>query len=361
MRVFLSAGEASGDAYAAALASRVSERNPAATFEGIGGPRLRAVGAHIVSDSSRWGAIGILESLRVVPRVLLGYHKAKRALKTGAPGLMIPIDFGFVNIKLARHARGAGWKVLYFVPPGSWRRDRQGHDLPQITDAIVTPFSWSAEILNRMGANAHWFGHPLQELIASTGSALDRRVLGVLPGSRDGEISANLRLVAKVLEGWGEPIEFALATGVDAASVRALWQRLGGPAATFTQGDTHGVLLRSRAAIVCSGTATLEAAICRTPSVVVYAGTRMQHVEARLLNLEKRIPYVALPNILLGREAVPEFKLWHAQPIPVRTALDSVWTGGAARDSQLAAFEELRAELGPADAISRAADLAIRI
>src|SRR5688572_21772274 len=123
MRVFFSAGEASGDAYAAALLREMVRLGSGLRFlfEGVGGSQLSAAGANVVVDSSKWGAISILQSLKVAPRVVGGYSKAKRALRKGRPGLFIPIDFGYVNVRLARYAKKQGWKVLYFIPPGSWR------------------------------------------------------------------------------------------------------------------------------------------------------------------------------------------------------------------------------------------------
>ena len=122
-------------------------------FQAVGGRRLEAAGARIVADSSSWSAMSVVESARVFARALIGFYRARAELRKGSPGVLVPIDFGFFNVKLARYAKSLGWKVLYFMPPGSWRKDSQGADLPAITDAIVTPFPWSAEMLNDMGAN----------------------------------------------------------------------------------------------------------------------------------------------------------------------------------------------------------------
>ena len=162
------------------------------------------------------------------------------------PGLFLPIDFGYVNIRLARHAKRSGWKVLYFVPPSSWRRDKQGKDLPVITDAVATPFSWSADLLAAKGAQAFWFGHPILQLLKErkVGHAPDvSGRIAILPGSRSHEIKENLPLLAATLK---EPVEFALAPSVNVEKFRAVWQRLAPnrPDDRFTQGDVYGVLTR---------------------------------------------------------------------------------------------------------------------
>ena len=320
--------------------------------------RLRAAGAAIVADSTRWGAIGVAQAFRVAPRITRGFYRAKAQLLASEPGLFVPIDFGYMNLRLARHAKGGGWKVLYFVPPGSWRRDRQGRDLPELTDAIVTPFPWSAEILQRMGANAHFFGHPLKQMVASAPAApAVRASIAVLPGSRDAEIGMNLPTIARALEGRPEPVEFAVAPTIGSARLSKMWRRFAPTRKgdIFTEGDTYGVLKRARAAVVCSGTATLEAALCGCPTVVVYRITPMTELQARLMRF--KVEFISQPNILLQRAVLPELIQYDATPATVRAALEPLLAETPERAAQLAAFEELSGILGPSDAIDQTAAL----
>jgi len=368
MNVFFSAGEASGDAYAAALTLEMRRLNGSAShseqrdlsFLGIGGKRFRDAGAQIVADSSQWGAVSILESLKMVPRVIRSYYRSKRFLKSATPGLFIPIDFGYVNIRLSRHAKNHGWKVMYFAPPSSWRRDKQGRDLPAITDAVATPFSWSADLLNAIGAHAHWYGHPIRQLlkdrhVGRAPSASER--IAVLPGSRSHEIKENLPLLAATLK---EPVEFALAPSIDAERFKADWSKLtsGRKGDLFTQGDVYAVLTRCHAAVVCSGTATLEAALCRCPMVVIYKLPKVAEVEAKIVGF-KLPEFVSLPNILLQRRVVAELIQTNATPENLRRELDEILTDTTARDAQLSAFDELEILLGPDDAITESAKLAL--
>jgi lipid-A-disaccharide synthase len=363
MNVFLSAGEASGDAYAGALVSEIQRLSPNSglKYMGIGGKRFRDSGATITADSSEWGAVSILESLKVVPKVIRGYYRAKRFVKTTEPGLLIPIDFGYVNIRLARHGKRAGWKVLYFVPPSSWRRDKQGKDLPFITDAISTPFSWSADLLKKAGANAHWFGHPILQLLRDRGLGRAPETsahVAVLPGSRSHEIKENLPLLAATLN---EPVEFALAPSVDYDKFKADWSRLA-PGRTqdrYTQGDVYAVLTRCRAAVVCSGTATLEAALCRCPMVVIYKLPKIAEVEAKLVRF-KMPEFISLPNILLQRKIVPELVQTEATPENLRRELDQVLNNPAVRCAQIKGFDDLETLLGESDAITKTAELALK-
>lgn len=361
MRVFLSAGEASGDAYAAALVEAVRMRLPDASFEGVGGKRLARAGARLVAESSDWGSIGVVKAIGVFPRVYAGYWKAKRHLELGPPGVCVPIDFGAMNIKLARSAKRLGWKVLYFAPPGSWRKDRQGKDLPRFTDEIVTQFPWSAELLNQAGGTAHWFGHPLKEMVAQNLAATGPLVrhpdrIAVLAGSRLHEIEHTLRVVAGVAERLppATVLEFAVATTIEPEAFRRRWRKLA-PARNdlFTPDDTYGVFRRSQAAIVCSGTATLEAALCGCPCVVVYVVSKAMEIEYHLLR--PKFDYVSLPNILLDRPLLKELLQHAATPDRIAGELVAL-RGGPRRDEQLAAFAELDNLLGPPEGIARAAE-----
>lgn len=363
-RVFLSTGEASGDVYGAALVEAIRSQSDApVAFEAVGSSALRSAEARIVRDSGRWGAIGATQALRVLPSALAGLWAAKSWCSRGEPGLLIPIDFGFFNIRLARHARRHGWRVLYFVPPGSWRRDRQGADLPQIADEIVTPFSWSAEILTGMGASAHWFGHPLKQLVEAERAALaptvERRGIAVLPGSRQAEIEQNLPVLSGVLARFEEPASFAIAPSLDLDWVRRRWQKLapGRGGDRFVQGQARRVMLEARAGLICSGTATLEAVLCGLPHVVFYRISKVTEIEARLIGF--RPTFVSQPNIIMNRQIVPERLQHDAVPDKIEPDLRRLLAEGPDRQAQLDAFGELQSLLGGADAIDQTARLAL--
>ncbi len=348
-RVLISAGEASGDAYGAGLVRELRALDPSLGIEGLGGARMRGEGVRLHADSSAWGAISIVQSLRVYPRVVRGYYRAKRALGRGEPGLFVPIDFGYANVRLARHAKGRGWRVLWFVPPSSWRRDRQGEDVARLSDEIVTPFPWSAEILRGMGASAHFFGHPIKSLRPPYRPGRAREGIALLPGSRVSEIELLLPLYREAVRGMAGPFTIPVPE-----ARRALAERLWGSSEGIVS-DVGEALASARGAIVCSGTATLEAALARTPFVVAYRLSPATLREAKLIRF-RRPKYVALPNILLDRLAVPELIQDDATPEGLRAALERVLADPA---EELASFEELDALLGPPDAVRRTAALAL--
>lgn len=341
--------------YAAALAAKLP---PGATLEAVGGRKLRALNVRMVADCSKWGALGILEALKVLPRVWWGFQAAKRALAKGEPGVFVPIDFGYMNVKLARYAKQRGWKVLYFVPPGSWRRDKQGRDLPEITDQIVTPFPWSAKLLQEAGANAHFLGHPLLEMIASAGEPPERGgEVALLPGSRKHEIEHNLPVLAAAVARLGVThVAFAVASSLAPGELERLWAKHAptGVTARF-ESDRYQVMRSCRAGILCSGTATLEAALCGLPHVVVYRGSKWMELEFKIR--KPKFDFISQPNILLGRGLLTELIQDDASPDRVAEELRPLLEDSARRQEQLEAFEKLRLELLPDNAITETANL----
>ena len=367
MRLFISAGEASGDMYGAYLIKEIKKLRPYddIQMQAIGSTMLRAAGATIVANSSKWGAMGVWQSIKVGPRVMIGYFKAKKAMKKGDTGLFVPIDFGYLNMRLAKFARQQEWKVLYFMPPGSWKRSSQGEGLAEVTDEVVTPFSWSAGYLNSAGVNAHFYGHPLKQIIDDYGGVAEPDVdrVAVLPGSRKHEIKANIKALAKAsLQLPNETvIEFALAPNVQRQFVATLWEkhlkRRVQP--VYTQGDTVGVLKRARVAVVCSGTATLEAALCGCPMVVVYRLTFMMRLEAKLLKIKPQ--FIALPNIILNRKIVPELIHKDANPNAIASWLLRLGADGNDREAQLVGFDYVDEALGEYHAVTKTGEIAVRL
>ncbi len=352
MQVLFSCGEASGDVYVAELATRLKALDPSMELTAVGGRRSLGAGCAILCDSTRWGVMGILQAFLVYPKVLAGLYKSKSFLARVEPGLFVPVDYGYLNIRLARFAKSKGWKVAYFSPPGSWRKDRQGADLPGITDLIVTPFSWSAEILGKMGADARWYGHPLNQIIAGTPKVAERSGIAVLPGSRKHEVDMNLRPVIAAIKPLGLVARIGVAPSIDEAWLRKTWDELGGPPAEFFT-TARDALSGAQVAIVCSGTATLEAALCNTPTVIVYRVTPAMYVEFYIRR--PVFKFIGLPNILLDRLVVPELIHTGATPESIREHVVALLADGPERRAQLDAFAELAGTLGPDDALDRSA------
>ncbi|MDQ2986087.1 MAG: hypothetical protein M3R13_05130 [Armatimonadota bacterium] len=361
-RILISTGEASGDAVGAKLLEEMRMLGFSGKAYAVGSTRLREAGAEIIADSSTWGALGVYQAVKKAPRLLAGGFGVKKWVKANMPDMVVAIDFGFMNVRLCRHAKKLGIKTFYFLPPGSWRRDRAGGDLPNICDRIATQFTWSERLLREKGANVEWVGHPVRQMVGKVPLMQDRTLLAVLPGSRRHEIELNLPVMARAVGLLGHlgglRVRIACAPNTDALWVSGLWSRNCAVPAEISRDGAVNALREARAAIVCSGTATLEAAVCKTPMVVVYVLDRLMVAEAKLIRL--KFDYIAQPSILLNRLVAPE--LFYVNATPERIAEEIrplLIQGSTAQKQQLGDFEEIDALLGPDDAITRAAKIAI--
>ncbi|RMH10118.1 MAG: lipid-A-disaccharide synthase [Armatimonadetes bacterium] len=359
--VVILAGEASGDLYGADLAQTLKTRLPEVEIYGVGGARMAEAGVHLVADSRAWGAIGVVESLKVAPKVVWAFQRVKRFLHATKPDLIVPIDFGAFNVPLCRWAKRWGLRVLYYIPPGSWRRDRQGADLPQCTDWIVTPFQWSAELLQAMGARAYWAPHPLLRLARPSVEkevfcerlGLDpyRPVIALLPGSRRHEVRALTPLYARVADSIYSVMPEAqfvisVAPHLDPDWIHILWADGSRQWVPTEKHSVWNLLAHADVALVCSGTATLEAALLNTPMVIVYRGDWLMNLEYRLRRRRLQLRWIGLPNLILQRDVCPELIQEAASPESLTRALIKLLRDEATRAAQLQAFAEIRQALG---------------
>ena len=200
MNIAILSGEISGDLIGGALAEELRRQRPGVTLWGLGSSAMREAGVELLADSGGWGVISLAQGLVKYPYLRFDvYPRIIKALKQRRPDVLVLIDFGAFNVKVARFAKRAGIPVCYYFPPGAWRREGdKGAELGRITDVLAVPFAWSAERFRRLGANAVNVGHPLVERArpsmtrAEFAAEFDmdptRPIIGLLPGSRLHEI-----------------------------------------------------------------------------------------------------------------------------------------------------------------------------
>ena len=373
----LAAGEASGDMYAAELLDALHERLPDLQAFGLGGARSRAAGMETIVDMDRVSVMGLAEVVRHYPDLRRAMHEMTDALEARRPDLLVAIDFQEFNQRLARAARARGIPVLFFVAPQvwAWRANRARH-FHEIADHLAVLFDFEVPLFERHGLPTTHVGHPLIDLIdreapsrSDARRALslddDTPVIGLLPGSRRGEIERLLpvflqaaeRLLAAdvrrvfLLPRAGSIDPRWLAARVDAAAPSPpLRERL-----MVVDRGSRRVMAASDALLVASGTASLEAALIGTPMVIAYRTSALTHALARRL---VRIEHVGLPNIILGREVVPERIQHQATPGRLAADVEDVLSpqGNAAQRTALA---DVRERLGAGGAFERLADLAV--
>lgn len=311
MKIFFSAGDVSGDIHSAEVARRIASSHPDWKLEAVGGTHLREAGVRIIGDSTGFGVMGLTSALALVPKVLLLQRRVLHSLKTTPPDVALLCDWGAFNGRLLPHLKQLQIPVLYYFPPRSWQQNStRGLGIVPFVDSVATPFEWSAKQLRSAGANASWVGHPLLEQVqrvkdAAPSSPQPRRI-ALLPGSREMEwkwIAPHIADAARLILAQKPDVTFVAVVPKGCASQV---QKYFSGICEISEGDATKVLLECQAAIVKSGTATLEAAVCNVPQVVVYNATPLLRAQWKWMGFAKKIPFVAMPNIIAEREIVPE-------------------------------------------------------
>ncbi|MEB3330666.1 MAG: lipid-A-disaccharide synthase [Candidatus Sericytochromatia bacterium] len=359
-RLFLSAGEVSGDRYGAALAAFLRSQAPGVELRGLGGSCMAAAGVALVDDVTPVSAVGLLEQLPAVARVLRALGAARRVLAAWRPDVVVLIDFQGANMRLARAARELGIPTVYWLLPQAWLWGLPGElaRVARAVDQLIAVLPPEAAAYRDAGGAVVQVGHPLLDLLAELPPhrPAPGPLVALLPGSRAAEIRALLPAflgaAARVaLAHEDARFVLPLASGHLASSVRAALAGCALPV-TVLEGEEAPGWAHADVALVASGTAVLEAACRDVPCVAAYRVARPTAWLARRL---LRGPHVTLPNILLGRSVVPECLQDEARPARLAAELEALLADPGRREAQRAGFAEVRGGLGGPGGVAAAA------
>ena len=334
--IALCAGEASGDLLGAHLIEAIRARCPQARFTGIGGPRMQAAGLKSLFDQETLAVRGYVEVLKNLPAIWRIRKSLIDQMKRQRPDVFVGIDAPDFNLGVAAALKAAGIPTLHYVSPSvwAWRRERV-HKIVQQADEVLCLFPMEPELYRQAGGRARFVGHPLaQTLPLEADRAAARRELGLpekqpvfalLPGSRVSEIDymAPLFLQAAQLVRQQIPeAQFLLPYATEATRTRLQSLLAAEPYCRLPlqllPGGTAQACTAADAVLVTSGTATLEVALCKRPMVISY---KISPLTYALVKHKIKVPYVGLPNVLLGRAAVPELLQHDAEPEKLAAAL----------------------------------------
>lgn len=389
--ILISAGEASGDLHAARLAAALRERRGAQLF-GLGGERMREAGVELLAESREVSVVGISEVVSRLPRVWSVYRQLVAEARRRRPPLAILVDFPDFNLRLARQLHALGIRLVYFISPQvwAWRRERV-RQIRQFFEHVICIFPFEEDFYRSQGVAATFVGHPLAEdlrprltreaFCEKFGLDAGKPIVALLPGSRLSELRHHLAAMLAGCATLGErraaQFVLPLAPGLDAARVAELVLARGGSEVVQREpgrfaflcryargqacrvealsGWTWEALAAADAAVVASGTATVEAALLETPMVVVY---RLSALTAALARRMVKLPHFAMPNLIAGRAIVPELFQEQFTPEAVAAELERLLGSAEARERMRRDLREVRERLrGPGDAIGRAAEL----
>jgi len=354
-RILISAAEASGDRLAAQFVAEMEPRIGSVPFVGIAGASMRTAGVEALAEVEELSVMGFAELLGKLGAILKARGSMRRAIHAGASGLVV-VDAPDLNMPLARLAHRRGIPVVFLVSPQVWAwRGARAREISRIADVVLCLFDFEPKYYGRWGGRAEWVGHPVVERVRPSEPG---RGYAFLPGSRLSEVQRLLPVMAEVVRMLRQrepdvPIRFGVAEEIGLARMKAMVDALGISDVVFSEG-LEAAAAPSAACLVCSGTATLELACMGRPMVVVYKAHRLTWWIGRLW--VRGVQHIALPNILLGREAVPEF-VQHLEPKVLVECLREASEG----TSQRSALADVRARLGEVGAAGRAADCAAAV
>jgi lipid-A-disaccharide synthase len=371
--IFLAAGEVSGDVHGAALVAAIRGLEPGARFAGLGSHRMAAAGVEILQDLTPFAAVGLTENLAAVKPASEAIKLARNFLAAQRPAVVVLIDYQGANMVLARHAREAGIPTLYYISPQEWIWGFKGGaaKVARQVDRILCIFEREAEVYRQAGGNVTYVGHPLLDQapddarIASVreglGLSVTDPVLGLFPGSRKTEIGRLLPVMleaARALQAKSPGLRVLLP--IASPHFGALTLGLDGAITVVNAPGTEGemipgidVMAACDAALVASGTATLEAAIVGTPVVATY---RVSALTAILARKVFKVGHVALPNIVMGRDVIPELLQEDATAARMVAAVEPLLEPGRARQEAKERLAAVAASLGERGATRRAAE-----
>jgi lipid-A-disaccharide synthase len=349
---------------AATLAEAMRRIDPALECYGIGAERMEAAGVTLTERTSGWAGMGPLEAIgRILPLYVAAWRLLFRLFRD-RPALVVFVDFGAFNLRVAQALRRYGYRgaMLYYFPPGAWfDRRSQARAVAGCSDPLV-PFAHQRDFYRSLGLPVAYFGHPLASLIEARAprppAPQDGGVVALLPGSRRREIvlhSARLFAACELLRARRPHLD-VLVSAADDECERLLREemRRTGFEAKIVRGS-RDALDAADAAFIASGTAVLEATLRETPSVALYVVTPSEVKIARRIWPHR---FITLPNILLGREVVRELLQDEATPEALAAALEPLLENPA---PAVGALREVRAALGPPDALELCAAYALEL
>lgn len=395
LHIFLSVGDASADLYASLLVKEVLALGIQVEFWGIGGPRMREAGVRLLYEATRRSAIGIIAALPHLLPMLSVFRRTVHWLKWHRPDAFVALNFGAFNRRLTMLTAQMGIPTVYYIPPGFWVKKLDAVRRYIHPNILYVPiYDWQREMLLKAGAGSSqvvYMGHPLADVIPiDLGRKEAERRLGLphkplwgrpirialLPGSRICEARDNLPVMieaikyASLLTGISE-IEL-LCVRAPTVSESDFVELLSRVTKRLKQFDVlifcdrvHDVLMASDVAIAVTGTVTLEAALLGVPTIAIFTTNWLNRLSAIIIH-KMSLPfsewgYVALPNRLLGKRAMPEFALWSCTPKRVGEQIAEWLTDTARAEAVANELLNVRRIIGEGGTSKRVAELVIKL
>lgn len=367
MKIFLSAGEASGDLHAGALIGQLRKLQPDTEFAFLGGDMMaEAAGCAPIIHYKDMAFMGYTQVIKNLGKIFHNMKAAKKAIAEFRPDALVLVDYPGFNLKLAAFAHGLGIPVYYYISPKVWAwKEWRVKDIKKYCTKVLSILPFEVDFFRRHGMEVEYVGNPSVEEVDRKEAELqplaafveqwrlpaDRPLLALVPGSRRSEIAKNLPIMEEVACRFPQ---FQPVVAGAPAIERSFYRDF--TTLPLVDDATFELVRNSSCALVTSGTATLETALLGTPQVVCYRGngTKLTYnIMRRLL----KIPFVSLPNLIADSAIVPEMLLYRCTPDTVAAELEKILPGTPGRDEMLRGYARMRGRLGNSNAPARAAEV----
>ena len=367
MKYYIIAGEASGDLHASNLMAEIKRKDSKAEFRGFGGDLMKKEGLDMVKHYRTMAYMGFVEVAVNLRKVLGNIALCKKDLVAYKPDVVILVDYPGFNFRIADFAHKEGFKVLYYISPQVWAwKRRRVRKIQASVDKMLVILPFEEEFYKRYGVDVTYVGNPLLDELAKFGTANrsiflrrnslgeKREIIALLPGSRKQEVKRMLPVMLKVATHFPE-YQFVIA-GVSSLD-KSLYKGIMGNADVFLiENQTYELLQNASAALVTSGTATLETALFSVPEVVCYKATGLSYLLAKWMI---KVKFISLVNLVMDKEVVKELIQSDLTEENIIKELDMLLHNGKRQRQLLEDYDELKDRLGNAGASEKAAQVVL--
>lgn len=373
MKYFLIAGEASGDLHASHLMCEIKRLDPNADFRYFGGNLMEAQGGTLLKHYNEMAFMGLINVLKNLGKIKRNFKMAEKELLGYSPDVLILIDYPGFNLRMAAFAKKHIIKTYYYISPKIWAWNTgRVKKIKKYVDAMFTIFPFETDFYNKYGYKVHFVGNPTVEELAerpnrdetfeqfiARNNLPHKKIISILAGSRKQEVSLLLPIMAEVAEKFSG-YQFIVA-GVPSLPDQFYKNILGDKQIPLLLNQTYELLQQSTAALVASGTATLEAAIINIPQVVCYKIEFGKFGKWLVRDVLMKVPYISLVNLILNREVVKEHFQDACNVESITLELDKILNDGPYRAEMLDNYGKMKEELGGKGCSGRAAKKMIEL
>ena len=367
MKYYIIAGEASGDLHASNLVAEIKKKDKKAEFRGCGGDLMKAQGVDLLKHYRTMAYMGFVEVAVNLRKVLGNIAQCKKDILEYQPDAIILVDYPGFNFRIADFAHEKGFKVLYYISPQVWAwKRRRVKKVKRSVDKMLVILPFEEEFYKQYGVDVTYVGNPLLDELAKFGTANrsiflrrnslgeKREIIALLPGSRYQEVKRVLPVMLKAASHFPD-YQFVVA-GVSSLD-KSLYKKILGNSDVFLiENQTYELLQNSSAAVVTSGTATLETALLTVPEVVCYKATGFSYLLAKWMI---KVKFISLVNLVMNREVVKELIQGEMTEENIVKELELLLHNSKRQRKLLEDYEELKDRLGSAGASEKAAEVII--